>query len=1239
MQAVDSSAPGTYLVQFSGPVLDEWQAAVREAGAQLYGYIPDFTFIARMDGNTAAKVSSLPFVRWVGPYHPAYRLANSLRTLDSVQSTGPVTVTIQALPDVDLSALGGQVEALGGTVQGSAANSQASYLRASLPADRMNDLAGLDGVLWVEPYFAPQIYNDVAGGTIMRANELRASLKLFGNGQIVAVADTGLDTGNLSNLHPDVAGRVLKTYCLGRFSPCDWSDYVAHGTHVVGSVLGNGLASGSNPATHSYNGSLAGVAPEAKLIFQSVADSQGGLTGIPFDNGNLMRTAYLDGARIHSDSWGGPTGFSNPYGGYVSSSQQVDQAMWDDKDMLVLFAAGNNGVDADMNGVVDPDSIGQPGTAKNVLTVGASENDRPSINGIWGSSYADPIASDRRANNPSGMAAFSSRGPTDDGRVKPDIVAPGTYIASMRTRQYVFNDDLESGTSGYNTGSISGGTGDNVWGLFNDSGAHSGTHYFKETISGPYGAGAISALVSPAMDVRPAGSSFDLYFWQKYSLSAGDKLAVLVADPASSKVVVFPLSESGASPVYGLRRVTLSLSDFTTLPTSVKIGFGIQSGGASTFSTWTIDDIRVGGASWGALSSVGLASAGDAKDEAYTLMGGTSMATPLTAGAAAVVREWLTRVQGFSSPSGALMKSVLINGAADMGAGQYGTGSTREIPAHRPNNVDGWGRVDLLSSLNPPSPAQIWLKDNTAGLSTGASATYTVTVGPSAASAQPTPASAALENGPEGESPDGGLQPFSNGDFGTQGAAVLSPEGSAQLLQNRGFETGTWAPWQIGSSNATLPSLDNSSSHGGSWSAHLGGDVGGVGTPDIDSIAQPITIPLNTTAVAVDFWYRLDTQEVLQNTDHFCFGMWYSNGSVAWGSCFVDFGVTGSLGWTQETYNLTPTQIAAVAGQKVSFGFQTQNDINLISQAWVDDAGLTVTTPGTTSPALDILPPSGPRGTTFAITGSNFAASSPITLTIDGVKQPSQTSNASGLFTYDFTPPGSIPKGSHTAAASDNAGHTASKSFQIAPEVSVSASPAFGNPGDHFTITGSGFHGGSPISIKLDNQAAGSTTADSQGGFTYNLATSASIADGVHQVTASDDEASSANGSFTIGTVTGGPFRITLAWTDYPGNPLASKALVNDLDLEVIAPDGKHYYGNSGLYASGNPCLRAGTWDSCNNVEGINIPGAVYGTYTVIVHGYNVPHGPQPFALVASRDGSGGTGNLQRYTFLPFVSQ
>ncbi|MCC7354652.1 MAG: hypothetical protein IT330_12970, partial [Anaerolineae bacterium] len=87
------------------------------------------------------------------------------------------------------------------------------------------------------------------------------------------------------------------------------------------------------------------------------------------------------------------------------------------------------------------------------------------------------------------------------------------------------------------------------------------------------------------------------------------------------------------------------------------------------------------------------------------------------------------------------------------------------------------------------------------------------------------------------------------------------------------------------------------------------------------------------------------------------------------------------------------------------------------------------------------------------------------------------------------------------------------------------------------------------------------------------------------------------------------PFRVTLAWTDYPATAYTGKALVNDLDLEVIAPDGARYYGNGG----------AGP-DRTNNVETVWLEDALAGDWQVRVYAANVPHPqyPQPYALVAS---------------------
>ena len=370
---VQADHPTAYLVQFVGPVRDAWKAATEQAGASLYGYVPDFAFIARLEPSAVERVQGLPFVRWVGPYQPAYRLAPSLSATSPTASASgdakPLTVTIQTLPDADLESLAEAVRAWGGTVQLVAATERAGYLRAVLDRDDLDEVAAQADVLWIEPYFKPELFNDVGGGSIMRADDVRADLGLYGSGQIVAVADSGLDLGTTdAAMSDDFEGRIVEGQAIcanfegGRTT---WHDFNGHGTHVAGSVLGNGVLSGSDPANHDYAASFAGVAPEAQLVFQSLDhNANPGLECIPPDV--LQYTfgpAYDQGARVHSHSWGGPTGGTseNPeYGGYTTAAQAVDEGTAAHQDMLVLYAAGNSGTDANANGVVDPDSMASP---------------------------------------------------------------------------------------------------------------------------------------------------------------------------------------------------------------------------------------------------------------------------------------------------------------------------------------------------------------------------------------------------------------------------------------------------------------------------------------------------------------------------------------------------------------------------------------------------------------------------------------------------------------------------------------------------------------------------------------------------------------------------------------------------------------------------------------------------------------------------------------------------------------
>ncbi len=114
---------------------------------------------------------------------------------------------------------------------------------------------------------------------------------------------------------------------LGRVN--DASDPHGHGTHVAGSVLGSGAASGQK---------YRGAAPAARLFFQSLLDSKGKLGGLPLDLNDLFDEAYQQNARIHNNSWGSAVGAE-----YTLNSQEVDEFVANKRDMLIVISAGNEG--------------------------------------------------------------------------------------------------------------------------------------------------------------------------------------------------------------------------------------------------------------------------------------------------------------------------------------------------------------------------------------------------------------------------------------------------------------------------------------------------------------------------------------------------------------------------------------------------------------------------------------------------------------------------------------------------------------------------------------------------------------------------------------------------------------------------------------------------------------------------------------------------------------------------------
>ncbi len=470
--------PHHYIVQFVGPIKQTWLTQARKAGADFVQPYEAFSYIARIGTKAVGAVSKLPFVRWLGHLPYTARVApdaitGARRKPNESDPAVPRTrfrsgvYTVQFFRPEQAAQAVKEVRKLGFEILEKRSGSDFLIIRTTrtTPSSVVKQLEGLSrvhGVSQVTERSVPRKSNDRAAGIMGTAASLgNPGLGLSGEGEIIAVADTGLDTGKPKDMHPDFAGRIhfIKSYPItadynqsisnpgGNDGPADLDS--GHGTHTAGSVLGCGAASSNLPG---LAGPVRGLSHRARLGFQAIEQEMKWksaadlakfgrfvLSGIPTDLTTLFAEAYSKGARIHSNSWGG----GHP-GEYDEQCRQLDNFVWKKPDFCIIFAAGNDGTDADSDGVVDLGSVTPPGTAKNCITVGASENNHPEFTMTYGASWptdyrAEPIKSDRVADNPDDLVAFSSRGPTDDGRIKPDVVAPGTFILSTRSRMIAEN--------------------------------------------------------------------------------------------------------------------------------------------------------------------------------------------------------------------------------------------------------------------------------------------------------------------------------------------------------------------------------------------------------------------------------------------------------------------------------------------------------------------------------------------------------------------------------------------------------------------------------------------------------------------------------------------------------------------------------------------------------------------------------------------------------------------------------
>ncbi|MEK6407142.1 MAG: S8 family serine peptidase [Acidobacteriota bacterium] len=441
------------LVQFVGPVKRAWLEQLEASGVEAVAYVPNNGYLVRADSNARGRLMSRNqiaaargegFIQWEGPFLDEHKIHPALREA----AAGELTVAVQlalgkgeqnARDNADVK----QARKLASRVLVDAYGVlNFTNLRIKIDAGRIAGLAALQGVVNIEPWTAPRLMDERAGQII--AGQLTADLTAAqGPGYAawlaahgfsstfnfaIDVSDSGLDRGAITpdKLHPDFLdsnkqSRVL--YARDYTSELDPGDVAGHGTINL-SIAGGGSTSSDKDLRDpsGFNHGL-GIAPFALLGSSKIFQSNGAFDLVdPYTR--LVSDAYRDGARVLSNSW---AELSNTYS---IDAQEYDSRVRDaapdqpgNQEATICFAAGNSG---------SVQRIGAPGTAKNVISVAAGENSRK--DGTDGCNVKDTDA-----DSAMDIAFFSSGGPIFDGRIKPDITAPGTHIEGAASQNPLFD--------------------------------------------------------------------------------------------------------------------------------------------------------------------------------------------------------------------------------------------------------------------------------------------------------------------------------------------------------------------------------------------------------------------------------------------------------------------------------------------------------------------------------------------------------------------------------------------------------------------------------------------------------------------------------------------------------------------------------------------------------------------------------------------------------------------------------
>jgi hypothetical protein len=437
-----SDGNGYYIVQFGGIVNDDWLDSIRNAGVEVLQYVPNNSFFVY--GSTAAigKIASNSRVRWVGEYLPEQKLSPEIGRFVGELKGETAMFDVAVFFRADLREAGDRVSsAIRGKILNEITlpNNFFNVVRIEANPDDVAEIAKIADVVRIDPYTKPQIEDEraaqIVSGNFTSTTVLSPPgydpLTQFGvNGQnvTVSIVDDGISIPGNGGFYITSANTVN-----GPLHGASPGATGGHGHLNASIVAGDAPFSALDPTGYNYG---IGIAPKSNII--NIPFLTAGYSGVEADTAD--GTVATDGANgvfgsISNNSWGNGTN-ANSYDSYAAQFDGFvrDASAGASIDPLTfVFSAGNSG----------SSGLTRPKVAKNVIAVGNSENIRTELGGTGSDNIDD-------------LNGTSSRGLAADGRIKPDICAPGNIITGGGAGTGGSTFGFVAGTS--NTVLRSGGT-------------------------------------------------------------------------------------------------------------------------------------------------------------------------------------------------------------------------------------------------------------------------------------------------------------------------------------------------------------------------------------------------------------------------------------------------------------------------------------------------------------------------------------------------------------------------------------------------------------------------------------------------------------------------------------------------------------------------------------------------------------------------------------------------------------